>query len=230
MAKTTKPKTAKDVPYFAIRIVRETAIEDDNCPHCGARGKYVTYVLCSDGYVRGAMRGCLKGAFILPKELRHIQNIEEAMRKIKAKNGTEWKKGKVLLDNLEADIYRQAERYNATYGIIGLPAREHQYQPQPHPKSERTGECVEGIEVITGTILAIKVCETDFGYVRKMMVLDDRDFAVWGTMPSGLDANRGDRVEFSAMISKSNDDKTFGFYKRPTKAKLLQKAQVCEVA
>ena len=224
MARTNKTKTANDVPFFAIRIVRETAFEGDSCPHCGATGKYVTYVLCSDGQIRGAMRGCLKGAFILPKELEQFLNIETAMRKIKVDSGKEWIKGKILLDNLEADIYRQAERYNATYGITGLPARsyQHQPQPQPHPKSERTGTCVAGKQTIKGTVAKVKVVESDFGTTLKMIVHAEGDVAVYGTVPSAIyDVKVGDVVQFNADVQVSPTDSTFGFFKRPTKAQVL---------
>jgi hypothetical protein len=222
MARTNKTKTANDVPFFAIRIVRETAFEGDSCPHCGATGKYVTYVLCSDGYVRGAMKGCLKGAFILPKELEQFLNIETAMRKIKVDSGKEWIKGKILLDNLEADIYRQAERYNATYGITGLPARSYQHQPQPHPKSERTGTCVAGKQTIKGTVAKVKVVESDFGTTLKMIVHAEGDVAVYGTVPSAIyDVKIGDVVQFNADVQVSTTDSTFGFFKRPTKAQVL---------
>jgi hypothetical protein len=222
MVKTTKTKTANDVPHFAIRIMKHTAIEGDNCPRCGASGKYVTYVLCSDGRIRGAMRGCLKGAFILPKELEQFLRIETAMRKIKADSGKEWIKGKILLDNLEADIYRQAERYNATYGITGLPAREHQHQPQPHPKSDRTGTCVAGKQTIKGTVTKLKVVDTGFGELLKMTVHTEGDVAIYGSVPSAIyDVKVGDMVQFNADVQVSTTDSTFGFFKRPTKAQVL---------
>lgn len=31
-----------------------------NCPHCGARGRYVWSFICADGSHRGAMRGCIQ--------------------------------------------------------------------------------------------------------------------------------------------------------------------------
>jgi hypothetical protein len=220
-------KQQQEIKHYVVRILRHTVKDGDICPHCGATGKYVTYVLCSDGIVRGAMRGCLENAFFMGWQAKEIEKLDEAIARIR-KGGGEWKGGLAKRESLEELLWENARRHNEKYGITGLP--EQLYPRQKVERAERTGECVEGREVITGTIVAIKGYETDFGYVTKMMVLDDRDFAVWGTMPSGLDANRGDRVEFSAGISKSNDDKTFGFFKRPAKAKLLQKAQVCEVA
>lgn len=78
--------------------------------------------------------------------------------------------------------------------------------------------CPEGRTIITGEILTTRVDETQFGTVIKMLVRDDRGFKVWGSMPGGLDAKRGDRVRFSANVTRSDKDEKFGFYKRPTKA------------
>ena len=54
--------------------------------------------------------------------------------------------------------------------------------------------------------------------VKKIVVLDDRGFKVYGSCPSSVDAERGDRLSFMAKIEASNDDSQFGFFKRPTKA------------
>lgn len=48
------------------RIVYIDHVEDSgeygnaNCPHCGAKGRYVYHFRCEDGSRRGAMAGCLK--------------------------------------------------------------------------------------------------------------------------------------------------------------------------
>jgi hypothetical protein len=74
---------------------------------------------------------------------------------------------------------------------------------------------------ITGEILTTKYVENDFGGTLKMMVRDDRGFRVWGSVPSSLDASRGDRVTFTATVEASKDDPTFGFASRPSKARSL---------
>lgn len=78
--------------------------------------------------------------------------------------------------------------------------------------------CPEGRVTVTGEILTTRVDESQFGSVIKMLVRDDRGFKVWGSMPGNLDAKRGDRVSFSANVTRSDKDDKFGFYKRPTKA------------
>lgn len=104
---------------------------------------------------------------------------------------------------------------------------------------------IEGRIEITGTILAVKFVDNDFGGTLKMLVRDDRGFKVWGTRPNSLRtdwewregeghvitqavAGKGDRITFTATVEKSDDDETFGFFKRPTKATLIEKAETTE--
>lgn len=43
------------------------------CPHCGSGGRYVLSLLCEDGTVRGAMRGC---AQLFPRHrLTHVTEM-----------------------------------------------------------------------------------------------------------------------------------------------------------
>lgn len=115
-------------------------------------------------------------------------------------------------------------------------------EPDPAP-------AIEGRIEITGKIVSSKYKDTQFGSVLKMVVLDDRGFKVWGTQPDGLlaeapnpysddatasqagwiekgekwyrPADRGDRVRFTATVTRSDRDETFGFFKRPTKAEVI---------
>jgi hypothetical protein len=79
----------------------------------------------------------------------------------------------------------------------------------------------EGRQVITGTLLTLKYQESHYGETLKMLVQDDRGFRVWGSVPSSLDANRNDRIQFTAAITQSDKDSKFGFFKRPTKAQII---------
>lgn len=90
--------------------------------------------------------------------------------------------------------------------------------------------------VITGTVVSTKWKDGYNAPVLKMLVLDDRNFKVWGTVPAALEprsdwvdgedvqipgAEKGARVSFTANVEASDDDPTFGFYSRPRKAALL---------
>jgi hypothetical protein len=44
---------------------------------------------------------------------------------------------------------------------------------------------------------------------------------VWGTVPASIDnVQRGALVEFTATVQVSDNDPKFGFFKRPSKAKI----------
>lgn len=86
---------------------------------------------------------------------------------------------------------------------------------------------VEGKTTMTGEILSIKTHYSDFGACLKMLVKLNDGNKVWGTLPSGLDeAAVGDKVTFTATVTKSDKDDHFGFFKRPTRAGIEQKKDV----
>jgi hypothetical protein len=88
---------------------------------------------------------------------------------------------------------------------------------------------VEGRITSEGEVLSTKLQDGYYGSEYKWLVIDDRGFKVWGTIPApildatpdmSLNAMRGQRVTFTATVTKSDRDENFGFYKRPTKATL----------
>lgn len=96
-----------------------------------------------------------------------------------------------------------------------------------------SADCPQGRVQVTGTIISTKAFETSFGIQCKMLVRDDSGFKVWGSVPSKLhepaeengqwitgQEMKGKRVSFTAAVEPSKDDQKFGFFKRPTKAKL----------
>ncbi len=83
----------------------------------------------------------------------------------------------------------------------------------------------EGRIVINGIVLAFKLQSSQFGDTLKMLVQDDRGFRVWGSVPKSLDdAERESRITFTATVTASDRDAKFGFFKRPTKAEILEEA------
>jgi hypothetical protein len=97
-------------------------------------------------------------------------------------------------------------------------------------ESGPVADCPNGRETVTGTVTGIKTVDTDYGTQYKMTVLDDRGFRVYGTAPSAFrfDAKFevGCRVEFFAELIRSDNDATFGFYKRPSKPVLVGSERV----
>ncbi len=78
-----------------------------------------------------------------------------------------------------------------------------------------------GRTIIRGEILATKTLDSQWGITVKMLV-QGPGWRVWGSRPSEIStAGRGDVVEFTATVSASDDDDSFGFYSRPTKAHII---------
>lgn len=81
--------------------------------------------------------------------------------------------------------------------------------------------CPVGRVTIVGKVVSVDSKDTDFGTRYVMTVRDDSGFTVWGSQPSALDPSVGDRIEFTASVERSDRDECFGFYKRPSKARIL---------
>lgn len=87
---------------------------------------------------------------------------------------------------------------------------------------------IEGRIEMEGRVLGVKSQESRWGSTLKMLVRDDRGFKVWSTVPDGLlDGDgplRGARIRFTATVTPSAEDETFGFCKRPTRASRVEAA------
>lgn len=81
----------------------------------------------------------------------------------------------------------------------------------------------EGRQEVSGRVIKVYEKFSDYGSYWKMTLLDDRGFTVNGTIPSSIDdAKEGDRVTFTAKLEPKADDEYYAFYKRPTKAQILE--------
>jgi hypothetical protein len=97
----------------------------------------------------------------------------------------------------------------------------------------------EGRYLIEGEIATTKWQDSIYGGALKMLVKLDNGNKVWGTVPAalsdltyaevdhatgkvteGIDL-KGQRVRFTAQVTRSNDDEHFGYFKRPTGATLV---------
>lgn len=84
----------------------------------------------------------------------------------------------------------------------------------------------EGRRVLTGAVASTKLHESQYGNSFKMVLQLDGGHRVWGTIPNSLmEEHRvppvGTRVQLTATVTRSDDDHTFGFFKRPAKATRL---------
>jgi hypothetical protein len=84
-------------------------------------------------------------------------------------------------------------------------------------------EVVEGRRAIVGTVKSLKSYEGDYGIVVKMLVETDDHQAIFGTVASSIcNVVAGQRVSFTATVTRSQGDPKFGIFKRPSKAVILE--------
>jgi len=81
---------------------------------------------------------------------------------------------------------------------------------------------VEGRVTVKGKVVSIKESMGPFpGY--KMLIVHDDGYKLHGTLPRSIvNVEKGDTVEFVATVKPSRDDKSFGFFSRPTNAKIVK--------
>ena len=96
-----------------------------------------------------------------------------------------------------------------------------------------------GKVTVRGEVLSVKGKDTQFGFQVKMLVQSDEGLKVWVSVPRALEQKSwydndaqswkeqrgvaaGDKVEFTATLTPSNDDALFAFGKRPTKSKIIE--------
>lgn len=91
---------------------------------------------------------------------------------------------------------------------------------------------------VVGKIVSTKMVDGMYGVVTKMLVQTDAGYKVFGTVPAhfmnevsktGEHCLRGFRVEFEARLERSNNDEKFGFFSRPTKPAILERAPVRDI-
>jgi len=88
----------------------------------------------------------------------------------------------------------------------------------------------EGKVEITAVVISVNRYDNWYngGIDTKMMVKHDGGFKVFVTVPSKLinDIAIGDTVSFVATLTRSDKDSKFAFGKRPSKAKIISKAEI----
>ena len=84
----------------------------------------------------------------------------------------------------------------------------------------------EGRVTLRGKVLTVKEPDENSRFPAYKLLIQHADgWKVWGTCPASLaDAKRGDIVEMVATVSKSDRDEKFGFYSRPSKARIVEVA------
>jgi hypothetical protein len=132
--------------------------------------------------------------------------------------------------------------YSAQEKVMAAVLKAHVRDEQRAEEKAKAADVPEGRITVEGEVLSVKEKVDYYGNFERlvMTVKADDGWVVWGTVPRALteiknpnaaeDAyyyeryrtvEKGERVEFTATIERSRKDRTFGFFKRPTKAKVL---------
>ncbi len=81
---------------------------------------------------------------------------------------------------------------------------------------------------VTGEVVTVKPnMETQFGLVHKVIVQCEGGYKLYGTLPKPLTLDEvpvGTLISFDARVEPSSDSKVFGFFSRPTKAMVFNRA------
>jgi hypothetical protein len=214
---------------------------DDRCACCGARISYACM---------GVERATMKGFYLGRTCAHHIDGLA-AMDSVQAKRLKDRAKSKARIRKLKSDhprllpfiewaegqefgsiardiVSRFADGRKMSFKQARLLVRlkgqsaEHEARKARWAEEKAAAPPLEsGRQKVVGTILKVEERENDWGIVWKMTVKLDDGNMLWGTVPRDLEANKGDRVEFTATIEVSDRDEHFGFAKRPSKATTL---------
>lgn len=74
---------------------------------------------------------------------------------------------------------------------------------------------------VYGEVMTVRKDQGQFLQTR-ILVKHESGWKVWGSCPSSIsEVKRGDVVEFTAKVKRSDQDPKFGFFSRPTKGRIL---------
>lgn len=221
------------------------------CDHCGARIRYVgVFKHLPSGDHIAVGETCAEGRFTYDKAtfdaLRKAAALDRAAQRIltawnayKADHAADWDALYASDNYFIADVLAKGRRYGDLSERQFAAICKALVRDRERDAQRATQAAVEATEVkvdvpvtderlcIVGTVLSTKYVETDFGGFLKMLIkveTEDGVYKLWGTVPSKLTVSRGDIVRFNARLEVSRDDKSFGFFSRPTKAEVLDTA------
>jgi hypothetical protein len=133
-----------------------------------------------------------------------------------------------LADQLDAKGTLSVAQTDAIVRSIERQAEQERRELEDAAEAAAAVAAPQGTTVVEGEILTVRAEPSPFHYGSEVKMLvrastpDGGLYRVWATKPAGLSsAGRGDRVHFIAELSRSEDDETFAFAKRPRKARLL---------
>ena len=102
-----------------------------------------------------------------------------------------------------------------------IPARHVQQAQWAQERASAKPAPIGDRVTFTGTVIKVAFHDSQFGRSLKMTVKHADGWAAWGTVPAGLEVEKGNTVTLTANLMASRDNPTFAFFKRPTQATKL---------
>lgn len=128
-----------------------------------------------------------------------------------------------------SDVARKLRRYGSlseaqVNAVLKIKARNAEFDAKREAEAAKLAEVAplaEGRYEITGEVVSTKWVDNDFGGTLKMLVKMEDGNKVYGSVPSAINVERGDKVTFTAKVERSDNDEHFGFFSRPTRAEVI---------
>lgn len=115
--------------------------------------------------------------------------------------------------------------FNRSLGyLVSIPSAFHRSERKAVEKAQAAPIPVNGERItVTGEVVSLREVDSEWGLMLKGLVVTEAGWKVWGSIPKALrgEVNVGSRIKFDAKVEPSNDDATFGWFNRPTKASLV---------
>lgn len=158
-----------------------------------------------------------------------LGELGSAMQEVLAFDGvapsgaSDWGRG--VIDSIRAQLWAKGWISEKQVALVAKIINEAEQNKRAAVSSS---VAPEGRKRISGTVLALKLVESDFGPVVKMLV-DAEDlaghFRVWVTRPSGCEGiEKGDFITMMATLKRSLSDDSFAFGSRPSNANYVSMA------
>lgn len=222
-----------------------------HCQHCGQRIRYCC-VFLNTAHDELVVVGetCAEHRMNLSLNQFQIEREREAAQRLisrieNAKTREEWlaeDEARVTLIDwlLKQDVYandfycslkRQYEKDGKlsdkqVAAIEKCKAREEKWKAQREEDTKNAKPAPNGRLVVAGEIVSLKIVHNQWGAMEKMTVKADGGYRFFCTVPNSLyDGEtelKGSRVELTVTLKQSNDDPTFAWGKRPSKASFIK--------
>lgn len=242
--------SGREVDFFsyedAIKRVTHGSRFDQKgtCDHCGAHFHYGAMYENVDGEVAIVGNVCASNKLNLNAHEYADAKLRALVKRARSKVAADKAEASLAKNRRDAlnydhyisrDIRSKFRKYHncsvKQWALIKKIAREGgerevRIAEEKKNASPIPAELLDGRHTFKGEILSTKFQYSPYGDVLKMLVREERGFKLWGTAPNALwedhsGSVKGMVVQFDATAEVSDDDETFGFYKRPTKVSVV---------